>query len=128
MNNRSDSDNRLEIYLNKICIANRNFEIRKLPGQVDISDLSQYLLATVGSNDSSLSLKIGWQERVTLHYRVIPIEVDTTSVSFSTFTFSRDDEMALESQPLIDHRYGAQVTDFMCLERAHEVFTVSQLL
>jgi hypothetical protein len=126
MNNRSDSDTQLEIYLNKVCIASRHFEIRKVPGQVDAHDLAQYFLASVGSSDSSLSLKIGWQERVTLHYRVVPIEADCSSVSFSTFSFSRDVEMALESQPLTDHRYGAQVTDFMCLERAHEVFTVSQ--
>ena len=128
MNNRSDNGSQVEIYLKNICIASRHFEIRKLPGQVDARDLSQYLLDGVGSNDSSLSLKIGWQERLTLHYRVVPIEVDSSPVSFSTFSFSRDVEMALESQPLIDYRYGAQVTDFMCLERAHEIFTVSYCL
>lgn len=128
MNYRSDSDTKLEMYLNKICIASRHFEIRQLLGQVDASDLSQFLLASVGNSDDVLSLKIGWQERVTLHYLVVPIEVNSTSVSFSTISFSKGDEMALESQPLIDHRYGSQVTDFMCLERAHEVFTVSQCL
>jgi hypothetical protein len=128
MNYRSDSDTKLEIYLNNICIASRHFELRKVLGQVDARDLSQHLLASVGTSDSGLSLKIGWQERVTLHYLVIPIEVNRTSVSFSTLSFSSGDEMALGSQLLIDHRYGAQVTDFICLERAHEVFTVSQCL
>ena len=126
MNYRSDSDTKPEIYLNKICIASRHFEIRKVLGQVDARDLSQNLLASV--SDSGVSLKIGWQERVTLHYLVIPIEVNRTSVSFSTLSFSRGDETAMESLPLIDHRYGAQVTDFICLERAHELFTVSQCL
>jgi hypothetical protein len=128
MNYRSDSDTKLEIYLNKMCIASRHFEIRQVPGQVDARDLSQHLLASVGNSDSGLSLKIGWQERVTLHYLVVPVEINRTSVSFSNLSFSRGDEMTLESQPLIDHRYGAQVTDFICLERAHEVFTVSQCL
>lgn len=118
MNYRSDSDTKLEIYLNQICVASRHFEVRRLQGQVDTRDLS----LVPGSSDSVPSFKIGWQERVTLHYLVVPIKVNNTSVSLSALSFASEDEMALQYQHLIDHRCGAQVTDFMCLERAHEVF------
>ena len=119
MNYRSESDRKLEIYLNMICIASRYFEVKQLQQQVNTCDLSQ----VPGNIDSVLSLKIGWQERVSLHYLVVPIEVNNTSVSFSTLSFSSGDKMVLQSQ-----RHGAQETDFMCLERAHELFMVSQSL
>ena len=132
MNYRSDRDSKLEIYLNKICIASRHFEIRQLQGQVDSDDLSQSLISTAdGSSNNnhpvSPSLKIAWQERVTLHYLVVPIErVNDTLVTFSTLLFSSGNKMVSESLlPQMSRRYGAQVTDFMCRERAHEVFSVS---
>jgi len=119
MNYRSENARKLEIYLNRICIASRHFEVKQLQGQVETCDLSQ----VPGNFDSILSLKVGWQERVSLHYLVVPIEVNSTSVSFSTLSFSSGDKTVLQSQ-----RDGAQVTDFMCLERAHELFMVSQSL
>ena len=117
MNYRSDRDSKLEIYLNKICVASRYFEIRQLLGQVDSYDLSQSLIASPG-NDKSL--KIGWQDRVTLHYLVVPIERANSTITFSALSFSRGDNV-----PTLSQRHGAEVTDFMCRERAHEVFTVS---
>jgi hypothetical protein len=119
MNYRSENARKLEIYLNRICIASRHFEVKQLQGQVETCDLSQ----VPGNFDSILSLKVGWQERVSLHYLVVPTEVNSTSVSFSTLSFSSGDKTVLQSQ-----RDGAQVTDFMCLERAHELFMVSQRL
>lgn len=124
MNYRSDRDSNLEIYLNKICIASRNFEIRQMLGQVDSQDLSQSLIASSGSAAGS-SLKIGWQERITLHYLVVPIERANTSVTFSILSFPCGNKNMSESLPETRRWYGAQVTDFMCRERAHDVFTVS---
>ena len=117
MNYRSDRDTKLEILLNKICIASRHFEIRELLGQVDSQDLSQPLLEI----SEASSLKIGWQERVTLHYLVVPIETENTAVAFSTLSFSSGNNVV--SSESATQTNG--VTDFMCRERAHEVFIVS---
>lgn len=123
MNYRSDRDSKLEINLNKICIASRHFEIKQLLGQIDSQDISQ---GKMGNNEVSPYLKIGWQERVTLHYLVVPIETSTSSVIFSTLSFAMDKNVEPESQPQLSN--GAHVTDFMCRERAHDVFSVSPSL
>ena len=125
MNYRSDGHTKLQIYLEKICIASRHFQIKQLLGQVDSDDLSQSLIESPQKTDPVSSLKIGWQERITMQYLVVPIEVSHMPVSFSTLTFSSGNEMVLNSLPQIDLLHGAKVTDFMCRERAHEVFTVS---
>merc|ERR1712194_649067 len=131
MNYRSDRDSKLEIFLNKICIASRHFEIRQLQGQVASGDLSQSLISNTDGSSScsgttspaSPSLKIGWQERVTLHYLIVPIaRSNETFVTFSTLLFSSGNEMS-HALPRMNRQYGAQVVDLMCRERAHEVFT-----
>ena len=119
MNYRSDRDSKLEINLNKICIASRHFEIKQLLGQIDSQDVSQ---AQTGNNEVSSSLKIGWQERVTLHYLVVPIESSSASVIFSTLSFAMDNKNVKPKPQLSD---SAHVADFMCRERAHDVFSVS---
>lgn len=127
MNYRSDRDTKLQIYLDKICIASRHFEIRQLKGQVDSNDLSKSLIEFHSDCDHGSSLQIGWQERITVHYLVVPIDVDNVPVSFSTISFSSGNEMISKSLPqLLDSRTGGKVTDFMCRERAYEVFTVSR--
>ena len=129
MNYRSDRDSKLDIHLNKICIASRHFEMRQLQGQVDSAHLSQSLISMTDgkngrSNNSSNSLKIGWQERVTLHFLIIPItRSNNTLITFSNLSFSSRDEIRL-SQPQTNWQCGAQVVDIMCRERAHDVFTV----
>jgi len=130
MNYRSDRDSELEIYLNKICVASRHFEVKQLRGQVNSSEFSQSLISTQDGSSilnpvvSPSSLKIGWQERVTLHYLVVPIETANRLVTFSNLSFSNGSGMWSDSalSKIRSHRYGAQVTDFMCRERAHEVF------
>lgn len=108
MNYRSDRDSKLDIYLNKICIASRHFEIRQMQGQE----------LTPSARSDSPSLKIGWQERVTLHYLVVPIERTSNAlITLSTLSFSSGDRTS--------HRSDGQVADFMCRERAHEMFIVS---
>ena len=121
MNYRSDRDSKLEINLSKICVASRHFEIKQLLGQIDSQDMSP---PQTGNNEVSPSLKIGWQERVTLHYLVVPIETSSASVIFSTLSFAMDKNAEQVSQ----HSDGAHVTDFMCRERAHDAFSVSPSL
>ncbi len=68
------------------------------------------------------SLQIGWQERMTLHYLVVPTQTSNTFSTLSTLSSSRNDSIDREN-PLKSND-GTNVTDFMCRERAHEVFTV----
>ena len=103
MNYRSDRETKLEIDLGDFSIASRHFEVRQLEGQ-------EY----PGKNQN---LQIGWQERITLHYLVIPT---VTTACFSKLGQSSDN-FAYE-------KTSTHVTDFMCRERAHEVFTVSHKL
>jgi hypothetical protein len=127
MNYRSDRDTKLQVYLNKICIASRHFEIRQMRGQVDSNDLSKSLIGFHPDCNPVSSLPIGWQERITVHYLVVPIDFANMPVSLSTISFSSANEMVPNSLPhLLDRRTGGKVTDFMCLERAHEVFMVSE--
>ena len=116
MNYRSDRDSKLDIYLNEICIASRHFEIRQMQGQE----------LTPSARSDSPSLKIGWQERVTLHYLVVPIERTSNAlITFSTLSFSSGNKIISGSLPRTSHRSDGQVADFMCRERAHEMFIVS---
>jgi hypothetical protein len=125
MNYRSDRDTKLQIYLNKICIASRHFEIRQMKGQVDSNDLSKSLSEFHPDCDPVSSLQIGWQERITVHYLVVPKDFASMPVLFSTISFSSENEMVPNSLPhLLDRQTGDKVTDFMCRERAHEVFMV----
>ena len=80
MNYRSDRDLKLEIYLEKICIASRHFQVRQLQGQIDPDSL----IPNVGNGPGLSSLQIGWQERVTLHYLVIPLEKSNLLFTLST--------------------------------------------
>ena len=125
MNYRSDRESNLEIYLDKIFIASRHFEVRQMLGQVDPSDVSTSLISNVGNGSLLSSLKIGWQERVTLHYLVIPLEKSKPSFTLSMLSFSSGNQAESESLHEITQRYGAKVTDFMCRERAHDAFSVS---
>lgn len=122
MNYRSDRDTKLDILLNKISIASRHFVMKELLGQVDSHDLS---LSPIETGNQVSSLKIGWQERVTLHYLVVPIvETSSTAVTFSTLSFSSGNKGISQSLP--SQIGSAQVTDFMCRERAHDMFSVSR--
>lgn len=116
MNYRSDRDSKLEIYLNKICIASRHFKVTKLAGQVDSAGQRPLSASIEGQS----SFKIGWQERVTLHYLVVPIQSNTDQVSFSNLTF-----LSEMSVPEMHASNGdKKVVEFMCREKAHESFIV----
>lgn len=123
MNYRSDRDLKLEINLDKICIASRNFEVKQMQGQIDSGDVTKAL----GADGPDLpSLQIGWQERVTLHYLVVPISNPTSFSTLSTLSFSGV-SAATQSLQQTSNRCGAKVTDFICRERAHEEFSVSDV-
>jgi hypothetical protein len=108
MNYRSDRDGKLEIDLGNIFVASKNFQVRQLEGQV------------YPEQDPKLpALQIGWQERITLHYLVVPTESNACFSALSVLSSGHDNIIFDKSKS------GSHVTDFMCRERAHEVFTVS---
>ena len=111
MNYRSDRDTDLEINLRNVCIASRNFRVQQMEGQVQPESRSKLP-----------SLQIGWQERMTLHYLVVPTQTSNTFSTLSTLSSSKNDLIDREN-PLKSND-STHVTDFMCRERAHEVFTV----
>jgi hypothetical protein len=111
MNYRSDRDTKLEINLGDVCIASRNFKVQRMEGQVQPETRSK-----------SQSLQIGWQERMTLHYLVVQTQTSNTFSTLSTLSSSKNDLIDREN-PLKSND-STHVTDFMCRERAHEVFTV----
>jgi len=119
MNYRSDRDSKLEIYLNKICIASRHFKVKQLAGQVDSAGWRPLNADIEGQS----SLQIGWQERVTLHYLVVPIQSNVDEVSFSNISFLADEESVPEMHASNDDKKDAE---FMCREKAHESFIVRE--
>lgn len=126
MNYRSDRESNLEIYLNKIFIASRHFKVRQLSGQVDVNDEFESPTPCIDSDPATHSLKIGWQERVTLHYLVIPLEnLEKPTFTLSTLSFSTGNNDHSISSGDVKHYNEGHITDFMCRERAFDAFSVS---
>ena len=121
MNYRSDRDAGLDINFDNICVISRHFEVKQLQGQLISDGVSNCLLPL---DDKPSALEVGWQERVTLHYLVAPVAKTDGSCNISMLSFSKNDESS--SFPNAS-RGDATLTDFICRERAHDVFSVSCL-
>ena len=93
--------------LDKLSLASRHYRLEALPGQFSSTEQ----LANV--------IQIGWQERMTVHYRVIPLEEESRTCLLSEVTFSEKAESNTKECVASDS------TDFLCLERACETFEVS---
>ena len=122
MNYRSDRDSGLDINFDNICVISRHFEVKQLQGQLISDDVSNSLIP-LDDNPKSSQLEVGWQERVTLHYLVVPVAKSDGSCNISVLPFSKD---GTASFPVTSRRVG-KLTDFICRERAHNVFSVSAL-
>ena len=131
-NYRSDRQTKLDINLDRICVASRYYRATQLPGQLGESDPlgSEAHLQELNGGPTSV-LRIGWQERVTMHYLIVPMGADD-SKNGARYTLSqchlidgksdiaKDDSQFLEGSDA----GGLAVTDFICLEHAHEKFKV----
>ena len=116
MNYRSDRETNLEIDLQNVCIASRNFQVKQLEGQVYAE-----------RNPQQSSVRIGWQERITLHYLVVPVATIATCFStIKSLSSSGNDNTAFDKSLLSSN--CKHITDFVCRERAHEIFSVSTLV
>jgi len=119
-NYRSDRQTSLEINLDKICIASRYYRVQQLPDQLGESDLypSNAQQQQLYGMPASL-LQIGWQERVTMHYLIIPFEDEEEA----KYTLSQCHLVGENSNSSGTSLFNeSEITDFVCLEHAHERF------
>lgn len=105
-NYRSDQQTKVELFLHNLCIASRYYRAIPIPGQIrDTVDLPIL---------PSSAVQIGWQERITMHYRVIPL--DNAEYTSSNCPF--------EEEHNNNNNNNKMDMDFLCLENAHEKFKV----
>lgn len=109
-NNRTDRPTDLYVTLDTISLVSRKYKLEIIPGQFVTSDQ----IANV--------VQIGWQERLTVHYRALPLTKENTYAQLSECPFKEDAVTSVTP--------GATGTAlaYMCLERACETFDVSKRL
>jgi hypothetical protein len=105
-NNRTDRPTDLYVTLDKLSLASRHYRLEALPGQFSTDE-------QVGN-----VLQIGWQERMTIHYRVIPLDEESKTCLLSECPFT--EKAACETKECV----ASEATDYLCLERACETFEV----
>lgn len=107
INNRTDQPTNLMITLDKLILASRKYKLEVLPGQFETSP------------ELGNVLQIGWQEKVTIHYRVIPSDEDSPVCLLSETSFVEDAKVSTSECVASD------TADFLCLQNAFELFEVS---
>ena len=105
-NIRTDRPTDLFLTLDKLALVSRHYRLEVLPGQFTTSDQTGNVL------------QIGWQERVTVHFRVVPIDDENPLCQLSECPFRQ--HAGATSQDCIK----TTMADFFCLERAFETFEV----
>lgn len=103
-NNRTDRPTDLFMTLDKLSVASRHYRIEALPGQF------------ITSEENGNVLQIGWQERVTIHYKVVPLEHESKACLLNECPFTES------AQSSINECVLSKATDFLCLARANEKF------
>lgn len=106
-NYRSDMDSNLDIAVDKISIASKNYEIKPLV-RIDRSTKSDHKRLN--------GYLISWQEQAVMHYIISPIASNSSQCTIS--------HCFLAESNVNNHRSNS-VTDFICLEHAHNHFTSS---
>ena len=104
-NYRSDKSTELDVTLDKLCILSRHYRMELLEGQLGQTQAP------------STPFRLGWQERVTLHYRVIPLNEAAAACMLSECQFS-------EGQVEVMQCLTGPTTNYLCMERAQQEFQV----
>jgi hypothetical protein len=102
-NNRTDSPDNLKLLLEKLTLASWRYRLERIGGQ----------LGTAHSE----SVELGWQERVTAHYRVVAVDAD---VDDNISLLSECQFSEVNTQP--GNNGSTSLLTFLSLERAHEQF------
>lgn len=92
--------------MEKLSITSRHYRIERLLGQLG------------DAKEEPAPPQIGWQERLTMHYRIIPRDISTNSCTVSECHFMEGNS-GQSSTPTMTS------TDYLCLEHAHDDFQVS---
>lgn len=99
-NYRTDQANEPAISLENMSLLSRNYHMQPVEGQL-------------GDQDSgSPPNQLGWQERMTMHYRLIPLASTTSCCTITDCPFQAD----AKEEP------AAATAAFLCLDRAHHDF------
>lgn len=112
-NYRSDTQSKLDIILDKVCVASKRYSIKPMAGQTVEKD-NKSSRCTNYTGISECGLHIGWQEQVTLHYLISPLDVDEAKCTYS--------QCLINGQVDSKRTTDSLVTDFICLEHAHGHF------
>lgn len=108
-NFRSDKVSDLNIYVNKITVASKVYEVKPF--------MIQDAVNMIDESTSKIGHGIGCREQVSMHYLIRPIVPNKFKSAISSCSLG--DSRALEIEN------GSKVTDFMCLEYAHDKFKVN---
>lgn len=99
-NGRSDQPDNLEVIMHKLSLVSSSYRLEPISGQF--------------MDDGA---KIGWQERATAHFRVIPYECTSESCLLSEIVFDIAGQRATSQKAAT-----SSLLDFNCLERASRQF------
>mmetsp|Transcript_30971 Transcript_30971/g.35790 ORF Transcript_30971/g.35790 Transcript_30971/m.35790 type:complete len:535 (+) Transcript_30971:917-2521(+) len=122
----------LHMELTNVYIASRFYRVKQLENQIQSVDSNGNMFGDQSSSglgsmnkNRLLGLRLGWQERVTLHYVVIPLEeyaytLTTCPIAtgFSTTTMADRTSSVIRKGDTVDISMS-DVTDFACLERSN---------
>lgn len=108
-NYRSDKQSDLDIFVNNISVASKLYKVKPLVPR----DLNN----DIQGEKSKIGHSIGWREQVTMHYLVSPVNSFTSKCTLSECSLGVG-----STKPKDESR----VTDFICLEYAHDKFKVSE--
>ncbi|CAB9513824.1 trafficking protein particle complex [Seminavis robusta] len=97
-NHRNDRPNGIKVKLDKLSLLSRRYRLQQIPGQFANEDL-----------------EVDWRERVTAHYRVVPVGEESTACLLSECAFGADTATISESALSSDG-------DYLCLEKASAKF------
>ena len=106
-NYRSDKQSDLDIFVNNIAVASKLYTVKPL--------INQDPKITLENNKPNTGHSIGWREQVTMHYLISPAKSVGPKCIIS--------ECSLGGKT-IEQKDDSQVTDFICLEYAHDKFKV----
>ena len=105
-NNRTDRPTDLFITLDNLGLASRHYRLEALPGQFTTDEAFGNVL------------QIGWQERITVHYRVVRVDNPNEPYILTECAFSESGKCS--SKPCV----ASDAMGYLCLEQAAESFEV----
>jgi len=105
-NFRGDRESDLDISVERVCVASKNYLIKPFIIEHSASNLPE------DPNELS-GYRIGWQEQVTMHYIITPTDSNAHLCFLSDVGDLSNDELYVDKS----------LTDFICLEHANAEFS-----